>query len=1519
MDNKNIYYLLVKLADERDRHLSGLKNDLVLVIAETEDDALTLMKNFLLDHSIAATVSIPEDASIDVGHGMSVKEYLTDPQHRVQNWREVIDSYINHYNRYELQILDERGELLYQNDYTQEPNFILPFQPPKNKFVPIDIADIDKLDSGIAFVADESEKDSMGFILIAEKITNDDGTIIIKQTQILPDGSLNTRIYKDGVWSQFEHVYTEEAPEDNKYYMRINDTWKGFLFDNEPTVNSKELVNSGNIYDWVINKISKMYEVKGQIDLSNEHEANAILGRKDKKIGDTYNVIGEGTYEYSREKEFPYDMIVSQEVTASKSFKVSFTEAQKDWYNWFEVNDKITVHLSTDESVTSNFTVTNINYEDRSLTLTANEATAAGTYKVTSIHTSLIAHVGDNIVWTGYGWDNLSHYVDLSLYSLKAETPGYRVRDNDGNYEGEIFNDYENNTAFSNFTTTTGSINSNGAACKFEIDSVTDETVDYVTYKKLKLKPTTSPYVSKIKDAKVIFLLTDRLYYDRLEKELTDSFSFDETTLTLTFRNDNTNMWHNQIGFHSNYTHLVLALSGDSRGGNNSYLGGSENFLYAVNSVMFGNKNIALADNSDTFGYNNLNLSWCGHAEGWGNIVTNRRGHVEGNANISAGNSSHAQNLLNIVTGDYADAGGDHNVVKGTSSFARGSRNVVNGAAGIASGQGNELNGNQSMIAGQQNKEYGQYSFTGGFTNESHSFCSITWGQGLNVGLTEEINSKYNAIFGVANNVDGQSNLVGGYQHTITGSQNVVGGQLVKITSSNNNVAVGLQLSINNASNNAIFGNSNEIQEGCQGVLISGIRNVATASTQTVRGFSAKIDTEKRYLDIVGNGEWSENRSNAYTLSKDGIGWFAKEVRVGGDSDTADDCVKLADMKDLESYVKFTDIASDTKLGIVSTKDSYGIGVNNDGDLFIRRAQPAQIAERTDNYLPIVSSNLNDAVKASLTDANRIANLTDDEKKNARGVFDAISATDYATRDTGGTVIVRSENGVYIGSSGLLTTVSAKDEEIATRASLYKVITPSNLNTAVKATLLDDKKITFTDDETKTIRESLSAVGTTDYSTSTKAGVIKCNTGHGLVVNGDGLIYITHAVDSEITDRSTQYKPITPDNLNFAVKSALTDAKRITGLTEEEQQNARGVINAASNTELGKLSKNFEDHLLDYENILSPTGGILAQAKKYTDDNKYDDTAVKADIETNKDAIDKLNGTGEGSVTNTVNEAVAKVVGGAPESFDTLKEIADWIGDNPDGASAMNTAIKQNAEDIKKKQDKLTFDDAPTADSSNVLTSGTVASAIADFVKKTDYGTRTTPGIVSAQREYGIGIGGANSHLLTIQNAAEATITARTDQYHAITPNRLNFAVKSALSDANRISDMTATEKSNARGVINAEQAKTYQIATSTDTLATSILLEDKKVIQNIFGSITSLTITLPETINDSFESEFSFKCSSNFGSITYPINIIFRGVDCDKTGKFTPRASVRYEVSVRCVGTASNGNKVLVGRVGEF
>ena len=78
----------------------------------------------------------------------------------------------------------------------------------------------------------------------------------------------------------------------------------------------------------------------------------------------------------------------------------------------------------------------------------------------------------------------------------------------------------------------------------------------------------------------------------------------------------------------------------------------------------------------------------------------------------------------------------------------------------------------------------------------------------------------------------------------------------------------------------------------------------------------------------------------------------------------------------------------------------------------------------------------------------------------------------------------------------------------------------------------------------------------------------------------------------------------------------------------------------------------------------------------------YDDTEVKASIKANSDAITVLNGSGEGSVSKQVADAVASIVADAPAAYDTLKEISDWISSHADDAAAMNSQISTNKTDI---------------------------------------------------------------------------------------------------------------------------------------------------------------------------------------------------------------------------------------------
>ena len=72
-----------------------------------------------------------------------------------------------------------------------------------------------------------------------------------------------------------------------------------------------------------------------------------------------------------------------------------------------------------------------------------------------------------------------------------------------------------------------------------------------------------------------------------------------------------------------------------------------------------------------------------------------------------------------------------------------------------------------------------------------------------------------------------------------------------------------------------------------------------------------------------------------------------------------------------------------------------------------------------------------------------------------------------------------------------------------------------------------------------------------------------------------------------------------------------------------------------------------------------------------------DDTAgLRKRIKDNETAITALNGNGEGSVSKAVSDAVSTLIDGAPDTFDTFKEISAWITEHGEDATAMTTAIR---------------------------------------------------------------------------------------------------------------------------------------------------------------------------------------------------------------------------------------------------
>lgn len=80
-----------------------------------------------------------------------------------------------------------------------------------------------------------------------------------------------------------------------------------------------------------------------------------------------------------------------------------------------------------------------------------------------------------------------------------------------------------------------------------------------------------------------------------------------------------------------------------------------------------------------------------------------------------------------------------------------------------------------------------------------------------------------------------------------------------------------------------------------------------------------------------------------------------------------------------------------------------------------------------------------------------------------------------------------------------------------------------------------------------------------------------------------------------------------------------------------------------------------------------------------------------------------------------ITEKVAEIVAGAPEDFDTLKEMSDWLNQHEDSAATMNSAIQKNTTDIatantaiqKNKTDIETANENISKNAEDIVTANT--------------------------------------------------------------------------------------------------------------------------------------------------------------------------------------------------------------------
>lgn len=244
----------------------------------------------------------------------------------------------------------------------------------------------------------------------------------------------------------------------------------------------------------------------------------------------------------------------------------------------------------------------------------------------------------------------------------------------------------------------------------------------------------------------------------------------------------------------------------------------------------------------------------------------------------------------------------------------------------------------------------------------------------------------------------------------------------------------------------------------------------------------------------------------------------------------------------------------------------------------------------------------------------------------------------------------------------------------------------------------------------------------------------------------------------------------------------------------------------------------------------------LAAAKTYTDEeiakvntaaSALTDrvTAVESKASANETAIGVLNGdeTTAGSVKKTVADAVAKIVADAPESFDTLKEISDWIASHSESAATMNSAIQTNSSAITELQTLI-----------GSLPEGITATDVVGYIQEA----------VAAEKARAEGIeGGLDTRLQTVETAigstgsiADAIATAKSE---AIASAKTYTDTEVKKVDDKAVTNAAAIEAINAADTGILAQAKAY-----TDTLANGAVATNTAAIAAINNTDTGIAAT---------------------------------------------------------------------------
>lgn len=200
------------------------------------------------------------------------------------------------------------------------------------------------------------------------------------------------------------------------------------------------------------------------------------------------------------------------------------------------------------------------------------------------------------------------------------------------------------------------------------------------------------------------------------------------------------------------------------------------------------------------------------------------------------------------------------------------------------------------------------------------------------------------------------------------------------------------------------------------------------------------------------------------------------------------------------------------------------------------------------------------------------------------------------------------------------------------------------------------------------------------------------------------------AVESSVSelDEGKQDKLVIADGYNAEINKVATEAtvakevaKVVGGAGESfdtlkeiadwiaAHPNSVAEINAKIAENTAKINTHARDIALNTSRVDKNTSDIAAQAQRIT--SVQSSVNVLSTSKQDKLSIaDGYSSENPVATVRTVSDKIAEVVGGADASFDTLKEIADWINNNPESVAAINAKLSEHAQAIANNAEGIT-------------------------------------------------------------------------------------------------------------------------------------------------------------------------------------------------------------------------------------